>query len=279
MKGLLPRYQAGQAWLGYHRAVSTRQHAGPGPGVPDVPEPSLAERARTLAFVGRIGSLSTHSRKFPGFPFGSVMPYAADDSGRPVFFISSMAMHTQNLHQDPRASLLVTQPDTSGDPLGSARVTLLGTVSEAPADEVRELYLSRYENAKHWQDYSDFAYYRLDVSGVYFIGGFGVMGWVSAADYRDAAPDPLAACALRIIEHMNADHADALRLIAHRFAGEPVDEAAMTAVDRLGFSVRLKSGDRIHGRRIAFPREVRTMEEARRVLVEMVRQARSAEGQ
>jgi hypothetical protein len=53
----------------------------------------------------------------------------------------------------------------------------------------------------------------------------------------------------------------------------------MTAVDRLGFSVRLKSGDRIHGRRIAFLREVRTMEEARRVLVEMVRQARSAEGQ
>jgi hypothetical protein len=259
--------------------VSTRQHAGPGPGVPDVPEPSLAERARTLAFVGRIGNLSTHSRKVPGFPFGSVMPYAADDSGRPVFFISSMAMHTQNLHQDPRASLLVTQPDTSGDPLGSARVTLLGTVSEAPADEVRELYLSRYENAKHWQDYSDFAYYRLDVSGVYFIGGFGVMGWVSAADYRDAAPDPLAACALRIIEHMNADHADALRLIAHRFAGEPADEAAMTAVDRLGFSVRLKSGDRIHGRRIAFLREVRTMEEARRVLVEMVRQARSGEGQ
>ena len=258
--------------------MSTRQHAGPGPGVPEVPEPSLAERARTLVFTGRAGSLSTHSRKFPGFPFGSVMPYAADDSGRPVFFISSMAMHTQNLQQDARASLLVTQPDASGDPLGSARVTLLGAVSEAPPEEVRELYLSRYENARYWQDYSDFAYYRLEVSGVYFIGGFGVMGWVSAADYQEAAPDPLAGCASRIMEHTNADHADALRLIAQRFAGESPDEAAMVAVDRLGFSVRLKSGDRIHGRRIAFLREVRTMEEARRMLVEMVRQARSAEG-
>src|SRR5712692_2670417 len=91
-------------------------HAGFGPGASDVPEPSLAERARTLVSLGRIGSLSTHSRKFPGFPFGSMMPYAADDLGRAVFFISSMAMHTQNLQQDSRASLLITQPDVSGDP-------------------------------------------------------------------------------------------------------------------------------------------------------------------
>ena len=84
----------------YHGLVSNRQHAGPGPATPDVPEPSLAERARTLAAIGRIGSLSTHSRKFPGFPFGSMMPFAADQLGRPVFFISTMAMHTQNLHQD-----------------------------------------------------------------------------------------------------------------------------------------------------------------------------------
>ena len=116
----------------YHGSVPNRQHAGPGPGTPDVPEPSLAERARTLASLGLIGSLSTHSRKFPGFPFGSMMPYAADELGRPIFFISSMAMHTQNLRQDPRASLLITQPDVSGDPLGAARLTLLGDVTEAP---------------------------------------------------------------------------------------------------------------------------------------------------
>src|SRR3979490_1561265 len=106
--------------LRYHRTVSTRQHAGPGPAAPDVPEPSLAERARTLASLGRVGSLSTHSRKFPGFPFGSMMPYGADELGRPTFFISSMAMHTQNLQQDARASLLITHPDISGDPLGTA---------------------------------------------------------------------------------------------------------------------------------------------------------------
>ena len=256
--------------------MPTQHNAGPGPFTPDVPEPSLAERARTLALLGLIGSLSTHSRKFPGFPFGSMMPYAADDLGRPIFFISSMAMHTQNLRQDPRASLLITQPDVSGDPLGAARLTLLGDVTEAPSAEVRELYLSRYENAKYWQDYTDFAYYRLEVSAVYFIGGFGVMGWISAEDYGSALPDPLAKAAPGIIRHMNSDHADALRLIARRFAGEASDEAAMTAVDRLGFHLRLKAGDRIHGRRVAFLREVKDAEDARAVFVEMVRQAKSS---
>jgi len=203
------------------------------------------------------------------------MPYAADALGRPIFFISSMAMHTQNLHQDARASLLITQPDTAGDPLGAARVTLVGTASEVPAAEVRDLYLSRYENAKYWQEYTDFAYQRLEVTAIYFIGGFGVMGWVEAQDYAGAEPDPLAETAPGILRHMNADHAEALVLIARHFAGEEATEAAMTAVDRLGFHLRLKTGDRVHGRRVAFLREVRNSEEARAVLVEMVRQARA----
>jgi len=73
-------------------------------------------------------------------------------------------MHTQNLHQDARASLLIAQPDSSGDPLGAACVTLLGTSAEVPAETVRDLYLSCYENAKYWQEHTDFAYQRLKVS-------------------------------------------------------------------------------------------------------------------
>jgi putative heme iron utilization protein len=238
-----------------------------------VAEPSLAERARTLAATGRIGSLSTHSRRFPGFPFGSMMPFAVDEQGRPVFFISSMAMHTQNLVQDGRASLLITQPDVSGDPLGAARLTLVGTAGVVPADEVRELYLSRFENARYWQDFTDFAWYRLAVEGVYFIGGFGVMGWVTVEDYTAAKPDPLAEIGAGIMEHMNTDHADALRLIAGQDAGELPDEASMTAIDRLGFHVRLKTAERVQGRRIAFPREVTDAGQARVVLIEMLRAA------
>src|SRR6202046_4923482 len=101
------------------------KHAGPGPSgdQPAVPEPSYAERARTLMHVGRTGSLSTLSRKQAGFPFGSVMPYGLDNLGRPIFLISTMAMHTQNLQADPRASLLIVQTDGDGDPLGASRVT------------------------------------------------------------------------------------------------------------------------------------------------------------
>src|SRR5205823_13707054 len=103
---------------------SIRKHAGTGPASdqPLVPEPSFAERARTLVYLGRLGSLSTLSRKQPGFPFGSLMSYGSDSQGRPIFLISTMAMHTQNLQTDPHASLLVTQPDASGDPLGASRV-------------------------------------------------------------------------------------------------------------------------------------------------------------
>jgi putative heme iron utilization protein len=205
------------------------------------------------------------------------MPYATDDLGRPVFFVSSMAMHTQNLHQDARASLLIAQPDFSGDPLGAARVTLLGTAAEVPAEEVRDLYLSRHENAKYWQEYSDFRYRRLEVSSVYFIGGFGVMGWVAAEEYAGARPDPLAEMAPEIIRHMNADHPDAVLMIARGVAGEGAAEAFVTAVDRLGFHLRFKTADGVHGRRVAFPREVETKDDARAILIEMVREARATD--
>jgi heme iron utilization protein len=256
---------------------STRKHAGPAADHPVVPEPSFSERARTLVYLGRIGSLSTVSRKQPGFPFGSVMPYGLDTRGRPIFLISTMAMHTQNLQGDPRASLLVTQPDASGDPLGASRVTLVGNAHTIPQPEVadaRQLYLDRYANSKYWVDFEDFSFYRMDVIDVYYVGGFGVMGWVAATDYNQAQPDPLADSAAAIIEHMNADHKDALILLAGTLARMESQEAAMISVDRLGFHVRLKTQDGMKGTRIAFLREVRTHTEARRVLVEMVQQAR-----
>jgi putative heme iron utilization protein len=260
---------------------SIGKHAAGGPSVdqPSVPEPSFAERARTLMYLGRIGSLSTLSRKQPGFPFGSVMPYGLDDRGRPIFLISTMAMHTQNLQADPRASLLVTQADASGDPLGASRVTLVGNVlplqpAEVPA--ARSLYLQRYENSKFWVDFEDFSFYRMEVVDIYYVGGFGVMGWISASEYDRAQPDPLADATAEIIQHMNADHKDALILIARAFAGIDSQEATMTSVDRLGFHVRLKTPDGMRGARIAFLREVRNPKEARDVLIEMVRQARKS---
>jgi putative heme iron utilization protein len=240
-------------------------------------ESSFAERARTLMYLGRIATLSTHSRKQPGFPFGSLMPYALDKDGRPIFLISTMAMHTQNLQADPRASLFVTEPDASGNPLGAARVTLIGNVVRIPESglaEVRSLYLANYSDSKHWVDFDDFFFFRMDVMDIYFVGGFGVMGWVAASEYSQARPDPLVDHKIDIMHHMNADHKDALILLVKRFAGIEAQEAVMISVDHLGFNVRLKAQDGVHGARIAFLREVTNATQTREVFVEMVKQAR-----
>ena len=108
------------------------------------------------------------------------MPFALDLTGRPLFLISTMAMHTQNLNAD-------------GDPLGAARATLIGVAEPVPASDlsyVREIYLARHESSRYWVDFSDFSFFRLQPIDLYYVGGFGVMGWVEARDYEDAAPAP-----------------------------------------------------------------------------------------
>jgi putative heme iron utilization protein len=152
-----------------------------------------------------VATLSTLSRKHPGFPFGSLMPFALDSAGRPIFLISNMAMHTQNLKADPRCSLFVTQASADGDPLGAARATLVGNAVPVPDGEIasaRETYLARHENSRYWVDFADFSFLRLEPIDLYYVGGFGVMGWVEAGDYEQAAPDPLAEAARR---HLSED--------------------------------------------------------------------------
>jgi putative heme iron utilization protein len=142
-----------------------RQHASTAPQGPQLPEPSHAERVRTLAGARAVGTLATASARHAGYPFGSLMPYALDGRGRPLFLISNMAMHTHNLKKDGRASLFVEQASADGDPLGAARATLVGDVAAVPEAEiagVRELYLARHENSRYWVDFADFAFFRLE---------------------------------------------------------------------------------------------------------------------
>jgi putative heme iron utilization protein len=239
--------------------------------------PSLAERARTLVYLGKLGSLSTLSAKHPGWPFGSVMPYGLDSRGRPTFLISSMAMHTQNLLQDPRASLLMTEAEAHHDPLAVARITLMGTVTRVSQDDltqIRDPYLERHPEASMWADFGDFAWFRMDLAESYLIGGFGVMGWIATGDYDQAKVDPLADIAASILEHMNHDHADALVLLARHYGQCPADSATMTAVDRLGFHLQVQHQGARQALRLAFTQEVRSASEVRHSLVQMVQQAR-----
>jgi putative heme iron utilization protein len=275
---IMDRIEKGLMSMSSSGSSPARQHAYTGPPLPALPEPSHAERTRTLLTLASVATLATLSHRHPGFPFGSLMPYALDSEGRPIFLISNMAMHTRNLKADPRASLFIAQTTEDGDPLGAARATLVGRAEPVPDGEVaaaREQYIAQHENSRYWVDFADFNFFRLEPLDVYYVGGFGVMGWVAAEDYKQASPDPLATAAPGIIAHMNADHADSMILLARTCAGLEATEAAMTSVDRLGFHLRLKTAEGKKGARINFLSEVATANETRKVLVEMVRQARS----
>jgi len=186
-------------------------------------------------------------------------------------------MHTQNLDAEPRASLLVAQ--AGDDPLALARVTLMGRGRRLAPDEragARDVYLARHPSAVNWVDFDDFAFWRLDLDDVYFVGGFGAMDWLSVAAYEAARPDPLADAAAGILEHMNRDHGDALVLYARVLGRMPTAAAAeMVAVDRLGFKLRVRAPDGLHGCRIGFPREVSTADGCRIALIEMVGDCRA----
>jgi putative heme iron utilization protein len=267
-------------------------HIIPGlePGEPDrdatsarpvPPEPTHAERARTLVASQTRGTLSTIALRPAGTPFGSVVTYGLGDDGRPTFFVSTMAEHTRNLDDDPRASLLVVEDTPSGaDPLASGRVTLLGVAVEVTKPDERAAARSEYlagNPAAFYVDYGDFRCLRLTVTDVRYVGGFGRMSWVDAAAYATARPDPLCCAAGGIIGHMNADHADALVTLCHHDAARPdVVAASMTAVDRYGFEVIADVGA---GHREALRIGFRTPQDAadgvRRELVAMLHAART----
>ena len=248
--------------------------AGPRP-----PEPSHAERCRTLVASASRGALCTLAADPEGYPYGSVASYALDERGNPLFFVSLMAEHTQNAIRDPRASLLVTEPVPEGaDPLASGRVTLLGLLSAVPDDQcpaVRHCYLDANPTSAYYIDFGDFAFYRLDVGSIRYVGGYGRMSWVEPAAYAVAEPDPLAPVAAGIIEHMNADHADAQVLYCRHLAGRPdTTEATMSAVDRYGFEMIAAGPAGRSAVRLGFPQPCSTADEVRRVMIAMLGDAR-----
>jgi putative heme iron utilization protein len=251
---------------------------------PPAPEPSHAERARTLVTGGTRGALCTIGLNPAGTPFGSVVTYGLDPAGQPCFFVSTMAEHTRNLLADPRASLLVVEETPAGaDPLASGRVTLLGSVAEVtdPAERAasRDGYL-RANPAAFYVDYGDFLCMRLGVTDIRYVGGFGRMSWVDAAGYAAAQVDPLVSGAAEIISHMNADHGGALVTLCHRFAGRSdVVSASMTSVDRYGFEVIAKLGEqRQQALRIGFRTQQESPQAVRRELISMLDQARAQIG-
>ena len=248
--------------------------------VSKVRAPTHAERCRTLVSLARASTLSTLAREPAGFPYGSLVTLATDSLGRPLFLLSTLAEHTKNLLESDAASVLVTEPlDRHAEPLAVGRVTILGPCAKLKDDEraaVRETFLAQQPSSAYYVDFSDFAFFRLEPTSLRYVGGFGRMSWVSAEDYRVAAPDPLASSSADILTHMNEDHADSVLAYAKHLAGiDDAESATMTAVDRYGFELAALTKKGPRATRLAFDVEVTSSEEVRRALIALVKRARS----
>ena len=238
--------------------------------------PTHAERARTLVAQISTGTLCTLALEPAGYPYGSFVTVAFE-SGNPIFLISALAEHTKNLQQDPRASLLVADSG-SADPLANGRVTLLGlcTRVEGEGGSAKAAFLAAHPNSAYYADFRDFGFWKLHVDSVRYIGGYGRMSWIDKAEWQTAEPDPLGPSAAGIIAHMNADHPDALVSYCKAFSkATEITSATMTGIDQYGFEMSARTNEGPRPIRLAFAKPIGTPEEARAVLISMLKDAGS----
>ena len=251
-----------------------------GAGIPRV---SGADAARTIMAAGGTGTLATLAVDPAGFPFGSIVSYAVDNAGDPLFFISELAEHTRNLRADGRASLLASEPPPPRtDPLSVGRVTLVGLAYPVPDCDLaaaRQVVVDRHPAVGGYADYGDFACWRLAITAVRWVGGFGRMDWIDAAAYRSATVDPVLAARQGVIKHMNADHADAGALLCQRAldsAGRGdavVSTATFDGVDRFGCDYVATTSAGVAHVRLAFDEPATSLAAVRAAVVALVRRA------
>lgn len=240
----------------------------------DLPPPALA--VRNLMEQARFGHLCTimsrmHHRR-EGYPFGSLVDFAADAIGHPIFSFSPLAIHTRNLLSDPRCTLVVQTPGWSG--LSNARVTIFGDVVPLPAEQqewARKQYIAKHQQ---WasQQWGNFYYYRMqNISDIYFIGGFGTVAWVNVQQYEDLHPDKIAVDGgEQSLKELNAIFSKPLKEILSTEA--EVDDAALISIDSKGTDIRVRQGAQFNVQRLAFEADhgVETLEEAKAALQKLI---------
>jgi putative heme iron utilization protein len=241
----------------------------------NIPTPTHAERARTLVAQISTGTLCTLATEPEGYPYGSFVTVAFDE-GDPVFLISGLAEHTKNLERDSRASLLVAEGGAA-DPLANGRVTMLGPCTRIDRDggRARAAFFATHPNSSYYADFRDFAFWKMHVGWIRYIGGYGRMSWISKTEWQAAEPDSLASSAAGITIHMNADHADAMGLYCKAFSkATDLTSATMTGIDRYGFEMSANTKEGPRPIRLAFAKPVSTPDEARAALVAKLQDAR-----
>jgi putative heme iron utilization protein len=266
---------------------SAFEHDVPG-GPPSLPEPiattaparrrTPAEEARALVASTNVATLATHSAD--GHPWASLVAFGSLDDGTPVLFVSRLAEHARNLERDPRASLVVADPDPRPDVLASGRVTLAGRV-ERPGPELAavaaDAHVAAVPTAKAYAGFRDFSLWLLRVERVRWVGGYGRMASTDGAAYAAAATDPVVRAAAAAVAHLNADHADALLAMAQALGGYPdATAASCSGIDRYGLDLELDTPRGAAATRVAFAEPVDAAGGLRRATVELARRARRA---
>ena len=227
-----------------------------------------ARQARELFRGARSGVLSSHCIKFPGYPYGSALPYVTDHAGRPVVLVSHLAEHTHNLEADGRVSFLVS--DAGPDLQANSRAALLGDAhSMEDATAIRERYLRFFPEQARYLELGGFRFWVVDPFQIRFIEGFGSLHWIAGERYV-AAPGEVPAAEGSILEHMNHDHRDALLAYCRHVHGSEPQRVEMIGIDCDGFDVRADDGLL----RFAFEQPIATASEARAALVALARESR-----
>jgi putative heme iron utilization protein len=198
---------------------------------------------------------------------------ATEPNGAPVTLISGLALHTRNLAQDSRASLLIEDAGTDDDPLSRGRLTLRGHLRPSTSGTAQRRFLARHPSAQAYAALPDFQTFTFEIAGAHYIGGFARIVDLVAADLTTDVADAaeLIAAEADILAHMNADHADAVALCARKIAKCAPGDWRMSGIDPEGADLLQRS----NAARIEFPAPVHTPDQAHSALVALARQARN----
>ena len=237
------------------------------PERPETPEPAWWE-ARKLLRASRGGVLATQA---DGQPFAALVTPAVAVDGALLLLLSGLSEHTRQLRGDPRCAVMVTGGTDDPNPQTAPRVSVAGRAERTDDPRLRARWLARHPYAAFYAGLADFTMWRVTPTGASFIGGFARAYRLTAAEL---VPQPGASAALEaaeagILEHCNADHADALAAIAARAGGAPGDWR-MGAADPDGFDLCLEEAVL----RVAWSEPVADAGGVRRELVRLVAQAR-----
>jgi putative heme iron utilization protein len=228
---------------------------------------------RTLLRESRSGALATLTPD-AGAPYCSLVNVASAADGAPLLLISGLALHTKNILADSRVSLMLDERK-EGDPLQDARVTLMGRASVTQSEHDRARYLARQPEAEMFAGFADFALYRIAIERAHLVAGFGRIVDLLPADILVdlSGADELLAAEAGAVVHMNADHADAVRLYATKLLGAPDGAWRCAGFDPEGMELQ-------NGRaalRLTFPQRVTGGGLLRAVLKQLAEAARAAE--